>query len=506
MNLKQILAATAVAIVTSGSALANQISGAAFTVPEPDVQDIAAQNGQARIIVQLRESAGLKSIRTGTDAGDAAYTAANRALQAGVLSAIFATTAGRGLKNMDVVPMFALSATAEEIAALRDDPRVEMVWHDRPMKPSLNDAVGIIKMTGSGGGYAKGATGKGRVVAILDSGVNSANEFMTGKVIEEACYNTTDGAQGSSTRCPGNAESATGAGAGADCVSSSLTGCGHGTHVAGIAAGKNPSPGVGEPNHGVAKNASIMAINVFSRFDGLTCGAFSPCILSYPSDQILGLERVYKKRKDAGGKPIAAANMSLGGGESSTFCNDPTKPIITKLRDAGVATVIAAGNSFLIGQVSFPGCVKAAITVAATSKKTSSLTDRLAIYTNIGPQVDTLAPGGDVSLTLNIGGNDVPYTSYPFGTDEDKINSSYDAAYDQLAGTSMAAPAVAGVIAALKSRKACRGKSVAAIESALRNSGTSITDWRPDFYNLNLIEITKRRIDIKKLMKKLNCY
>ncbi len=66
-----------------------------------------------------------------------------------------------------------------------------------------------------------------------------------------------------------------------------------------------------------------------------------------------------------------------------------------------------------------------------------------------------------------------------------------------LAGTSMASPTVAGVIVALKSRKACRGKSVSAIETGLRKSGLVIND---------LIINGKRRVDIKKLMKKLNCY
>lgn len=49
--------------------------------------------------------------------------------------------------------------------------------------------------------------------------------------------------------------------------------------------------------------------------DDATCGGTAPCYLSFTSDQIAGLERVYELRDSFN---IAAANLSLGGGKSTT--------------------------------------------------------------------------------------------------------------------------------------------------------------------------------------------
>ena len=107
--------------------------------------------------------------------------------------------------------------------------------------------------------------------------------------------------------CPGGVTSSTAAGSGVNCTYAA-EGCQHGTHVAGIAAGAAPR------SRGVARDAKLIAINVFSRFTGANCaGAASPCTQSFASDQIKGLERVLALRTSL---RIAAVNMSLGGGNS----------------------------------------------------------------------------------------------------------------------------------------------------------------------------------------------
>ncbi len=94
-----------------------------------------------------------------------------------------------------------------------------------------------------------------------------------------------------------------------------ISGCNHGTHVAGIAAGSGPD------FTGVAPGAAIVAIQVFSEFSGTTCtnlGLLSPCVLTFTSDQLAGLEHVLELRQRL---PIVAANMSLGGGAFSAACD-----------------------------------------------------------------------------------------------------------------------------------------------------------------------------------------
>ncbi|NJN95732.1 MAG: S8 family serine peptidase [Anaerolineales bacterium] len=230
-----------------------------------------------------------------------------------------------------------------------------------------------------------------------------------------------------------------------------IGGCDHGTHVAGIAAGNNNGG-----NIGVARDATLIAIQVFSRFDddllsgGPTpcadAGTASPCALSYTSDQIKALERVFELRQSFN---IAAVNMSLGGGQFFAPCdNEPIKAAIDNLRAAGIATVIAAGNSGFTNSISAPGCVSSAISVGATDDA-----DNVAVFSNIASFVSLLAPGVNIDSSVPGGGV-----------------ASFN-------GTSMAAPHVAGAWAVLKQQQP--DASVTEILSILQQTGVSVNDDRP---------------------------
>jgi subtilisin family serine protease len=70
-------------------------------------------------------------------------------------------------------------------------------------------------------------------VAVLDTGVDKTHPFLSGKVVEEACYSA-------GGNCPNGATSEVGSGAGVQCTYAAAA-CRHGTHVAGIAAGQGSS-------------------------------------------------------------------------------------------------------------------------------------------------------------------------------------------------------------------------------------------------------------------------
>lgn len=206
------------------------------------------------------------------------------------------------------------------------------IEEDDSAPPSLAKSVPAI---GAPAAWASGYTGAGQTVAILDTGVDKPHPFLATKVISEACYSTTDPTRSISSLCPGGISASTEAGSGVNCPS----GCNHGTHVAGIAAGK------GESFSGVAKEATILAIQIFSRFESSTdCGSSTPCYRTFQSDQIRGSERVLELSQS---QKIAAVNMSLGSGKYISYCDalrPATKAAIDNLRARGIATIVFAGN------------------------------------------------------------------------------------------------------------------------------------------------------------------
>jgi subtilisin family serine protease len=496
--LRRLFYATALAAAISTSYAYAQVAvdPAAGAASLEDLRARAQRAGTARVIVEFAEPGVALDGRAGSDE---AYVRAVRRTQQSIIADVFGPAArmsgaDRALTLMDYSPMFAVNVTAAELARLARDPRVVRIHEDRLDQPSLLQSLGLIKMTGAAGAYSVGAEGAGRAVAVLDTGVNKVHEFLKNKVISEACYNTTNPSFQSTSRCPGGAGSSTAAGSGADCAST-ITGCGHGTHVAGIAAGRNTAFNAGEPQNGVARLASVVAINVFSRFNRASgncgAGATQDCVLSFTSDQIKALERVFALRRGVANRRIDSVNMSLGGGGFVGFCNtDSRKPIIDKLRNAGIATVIASGNSSFVNGVGAPGCISTAITVGASTKKGRGKPERMSSFTNQGPQVDTLAPGGDFT--------------YPNNNGKDPILSSRFNGYAFLSGTSMAAPHVAGAIAAIRSNAPCRTKTVGQIENALHTTGLLIKDHR--VANPPLPQLSERRMDVPAVMRKLGCF
>ncbi|MCB9007866.1 MAG: S8 family serine peptidase [Ardenticatenaceae bacterium] len=214
----------------------------------------------------------------------------------------------------EYIPYLALELDAAALETLASLPQVVAIEEDIPVPPALSSSVPVI---GADQAWASGYTGAGQTVAILDTGVDTGHAaFTTGgsRIVSQACYSTTNGAYSSTTVCPGGVEFSTAVGSGVDCTdavgpsnSKAQSDCSHGTHVASIAAGDDGGSIVG-----VAPEANIIAIQIFSLFNSTSyCGGYSNCVLTFTSDQILALERVYELRDTYN---IASVNMSLGGG------------------------------------------------------------------------------------------------------------------------------------------------------------------------------------------------
>ncbi len=349
----------------------------------------------------------------------------------------------KSVKRLKQIPFVAMRVDPQALEALKNLQQVATVHEDALHRPALGESVALI---GANNAWTSGASGQGQVIAILDTGVDKNHAFLAGKVVAEGCFSTTDAEDAATSLCPGGVQASSAAGAGANC---SLEGCGHGTHVAGIAAGKGAS------FSGVARDANLIAIQVFTRFDDSTFCGSATCLAAYTSDILQGLQQV---QAYAANYSVASVNLSLGSGSFSAYCDsyDPaTKAAIDNLRSLKIATAVASGNNGFSNGISMPACLSSAISVGSTQEGSLGTTaDRISSFSNSASFLSLLAPGQYI------------YSSVPGG------------GYANYQGTSMAAPHVAGAWAVLKSKSP--GATVDQVLNALVTTGVSITDSRND--------------------------
>jgi subtilisin family serine protease len=411
----------------------------------------AQAKGQVPVILRLNVNFQAESSRSTSG------VIAQRNAIADAKNAVVQSLAGvnaTNIKEYQYVPYLAVTVNAAALQVLAKNPMVIEITEDVLVPLTLAESTGVV---GADIAWQSSYDGSGWAVAVLDSGVDKNHNFLSGKVISEACYSTTNRRYRSTSLCPGGVASSTATDSGLNCPLSTY-GCNHGTHVAGIVAGKDYTPN-GPGYNGVAKGANIIAIQVFSQFAGIVCTSYglpSPCVLSYTSDQMLGLEQVYALRTTFN---IAAANMSLGGGQYTSNCDgDSLKASIDNLRVADIATVIASGNSSYTAAMGAPACISTAVSVGATCDSATAgfgctVVDDIPSYSNIASFISLLAPGSLIS------------SSTP-GTNT----------FQSWHGTSMATPHVAGAWALMKQRDP--SSTVSAVLAALQNTGAIVDDQR----------------------------
>ena len=263
-------------------------------------------------------------------------------------------------------------------------------------------------------------TGAGVNIYIVDSGVLSTHEQFGGRVV-----------------------------AGTDPVSSSgesvvdprTSDCdGHGTHVAGLAAGSTV---------GVARGATVIAVRV------LNCNGDGTV------DNVVQALKWIRSHHVSG--KAAIVNLSLGVDRNGEGAAIDTQ--VEEMLAEGMVVTIAAGNGNQDGipyeacTIS-PGHVPGALTVGA-----STFANTAASYSNGGPCIDLFAPGGDSSARIvsawNTGNN----------------------SYSNDVGTSMASPLVAGYAALLAQQQPglCGAQiSDAIVQRATPNALGQVIDTTPN--------------------------
>lgn len=301
-----------------------------------------------------------------------------------------------------VIKGFAARLPEQAVEALRRNPNVAYVEQDQVVT-----AVGTQSPATWGldrvdqldlplnNTYNYGPDGSGVTAYIIDTGMRLAHSQFSGRVTSG--FDAVDG------------------GAAEDCN-------GHGTHVAGT---------VGGTTHGVAKNVALVAVRVLDcNGNGTTAGV------------IAGIDWVTGNHTSG----PAVANMSLGGGASTSLDNAVRNSIAD-----GIVYALAAGNGDRRGRpldacAGSPSRVTQGITVGAT---TSS--DNESSFSNYGTCVDILAPGSSITSAWH----------------------SSNTATATISGTSMATPHVAGAAALYLSANPAASPS--AVATALISNATANT-------------------------------
>jgi subtilisin len=363
------------------------------------------------------------------------------------------------LKRYKYIPSIAASVDATGLEQLQASSEALDISEDKPMRLALAESLPRI---GAPRAWAGGFKGSNKTIAVLDSGVDKNHPWLAGKVVSEACYSTNNSAEMYSSLCPGGVAESTDPDSGVPCtVLGGAENCGHGTHIAGIAAGRA----------GVAYGANIISIKVMSRVDDSeACRGQAPCLLSKSSDMIKALNRVFELRA-VYNYDIAAANISLAASDVSdlfpSHCDSVLAGMteaINQLRSVNIATVVASGNDASPDAIMFPACISSAVSVGATSDGSdpNAPNDTVPLFSNSASFLNLLAPG--TLITSSVPGGGVAGGS----------------------GTSQAAAHVSGAWAMLKEKYP--DATVDQVLSKLTSFGAPITDPRNG--------VTKPRIQI----------
>jgi serine protease AprX len=374
-----------------------QIPG--FDKLDPLLQQVAAvQTGNARVIVRAHDATALGAVALDIQ-------------QVG-------GTLGRQLPILDAQVADVPNASLLVLAASAN---VNRIAFDRPIISTMERTGPTVGVTAARQQF--GYDGTGIDVAVIDSGVTSWHDDLTGA----------DGLQRVDQFV--------------DFVNQRTApydDYGHGTHVAGIIAGNGFDSG--GARSGIAPAAHLVALKVL---DGSGRGRISDVIaaLAYAIDH-----------KDLLG--IRVINVSIGAGVYESYNLDLLTLAAKRAVDAGIVVVAAAGNngrrsdgSAQYGGITAPGNAPWVLTVGASS--TNGTVDRaddtMAAFSSRGPTAvdyaakpDLVAPGvGTESLSDP---NSSMYVTRSSSLLSGTVPVGY-LPYLSLTGTSQATPVVSGTVA-----------------------------------------------------------
>jgi serine protease AprX len=334
-----------------------------------------------------------------------------------------------GLLRKDLGHAVALEVTDSQLEALEHNPLYTHISGDLPVAADVALTNSVTRATSVWQGTpgllgllgTPGYTGYGVGVAIVDSGI-APHTALDSRVVAHVNLVSTE---------------------------PNVTGdpFGHGTHIAGIAAGNRTAATyvTSEFNGGSAPAVRLIDVRVLgANGSGLT------------SDVIAGIDWAIDH---ASTYNIRIINLSLGHPVTEPSADDPLCQAVARAVAAGITVVASAGNYGLtttgqpvLGGITSPGNSPLALTVGAidTNGTLDTSDDVVAPYSSKGPtrfdwvvKPDVVAPGTRIVALESQ--NSFLSRTYP----QWHIAGSAKNAYFRLSGTSMATAVVSGGAALL---------------------------------------------------------
>jgi serine protease AprX len=336
-------------------------------------------------------------------------------------------------------------------------PGVRGVYPNRQMQWLLDESTRAIHADGV---WADGYTGAGIGIAVVDAGVDGTHPDLCAAV--QFC-NGTDVKMVQNVKVLGRQSVADPVVYLENQISTDSS-SGHGTHVAGIAAGFGTASQTPGRYRGVAHGARLI---------GLGAGEVAEV------DTVLGAWDWILANKDNPAYNIKVVNNSWGPGAGAQY--DPDEPVqrgIAALHDAGLVVVFGAGNDGpKTGTINIFSANPKAISAAASSKA-----GHIALFSSRGvPGHSLLRPTvttpGQFIASVKARTGFYAWVADLTGPDSgDLILPPDDVHYAYASGTSMSAPHVAGVAALMQQAAITnlgRYLTPAEVKNALQNTAVS---------------------------------